>query len=207
MTNFWRHLIKYKTYAFINLFGLSLGLTVSTLIVLHVLHESAYDKFLPGYDQVLRIQPEASTGDNTQTWATTEGFLAPALSNAYSEIESATRIMPSTNDIVFKADSTTVAQSGVILADEQFFKVMPYPFVYGDPATALKKPDGIILTLSMSTKFFGHVNPIGSTLSTSFMTFEVTGVLADIPATSHLHFSAVFPLRLWIPDADQSRQM
>lgn len=59
----------------------------------------------------------------------------------------------------------------------------------------------------MSKKFFGNENPIGRLLSTDFATFTVTGVLAEIPETSHFHFKVVFPLSSWWPDADQSRNM
>lgn len=206
MKNFWRHLVKYKTYAAINLIGLSIGLAVTTLIVLHVFQEFDYDNFLPGYSQVIRIQPTASTGELTQQWATTEGFLVPALAGTYPEIEAGTRILPVGNALVFRVDSTSFSQKGVILADEGFFDVFPYPFVHGDRATALKQPNGIVISEATAVKFFGDDNPMGRMLTTSFMTFQVTGVFRDIPVNSHLHFTTVFSLRVWMPDADQGRQ-
>ncbi|HTF16831.1 MAG TPA: ABC transporter permease, partial [Chryseolinea sp.] len=207
MKNFWRHILRNKTYAFINLFGLSLGLTVTTLIILYVQREFDYDNYLPGYDRVIRIQPVASSGEYRQEWAASEGFLVPALTGMFEEIEAGTRIMAAGSDLIFRRDSLVIAQKNVILADENFFDVLPYSFVYGDRATALRRPDGIVLARSMAEKLFGPGNPVGRILTTSFSTFQVTGVIEEIPERSHLHFSAVFPLRVWIPDADQSRQM
>lgn len=205
MKNLWRHILKNKIYAFINLFGLTLGLTVCTLILLYVQDETSYDTFLPGYDHVIRIQPAAFSGDDHQEWATSEGFVVPALMSMYPEIESGTRFILSNGDIVFRKDSTAFAQEGVIAADEKLFDVFPFEFIHGDRLTALKKPNGIVLAAEVARKFFGNDDPIGKVLATSFGLLQVTGVFRDIPASSHFHFKAAFPLRIWIPDADQSR--
>src|SRR5688572_7359373 len=83
MIKTWRHLAKNKTYALINLFGLTLGLSVCIYIFLYVQHELSYDRYLPGYNEIVRIQPDVSSGEDHQEWATTEGFIAPALTAMY----------------------------------------------------------------------------------------------------------------------------
>jgi len=202
-----RYLSKNKSYAIINLFGLTLGLAISIFIFLYVQDELSYDKYLPGYDQVVRIQPRAMTSGVEQEWATSEGFLIPALISTYPEIESGTRILRNDNEIVFKNEAEQFSESGVVAVDSTFFKVFPFKFIYGDRNTALDKKDGIVLSKEIATKFFGNTNPIGKFLTTNFGTSEVTGVIEDVPHISHFNFKILFPLKGWWSDVDQSRNM
>lgn len=202
-----RHILKNKSHACINLFGLTLGLSVSILILLYVHDELSFDKYLPGYDRVIRIQPVISTSDGDQEWATSEGFLVPSITSMYPEVESAARILRNDNEIIFKKDSAFFSQDGVVAADSTFFKVFPFEFIYGDKNTALDKPESVVISREVSKKFFGNTNPVGKLLSTDFATLEVTGVMEEVPPNSHFHFQIIFPLRLWFSDADQSRNM
>lgn len=207
MIHTFRHLIKNRNYAIINLFGLTLGLSVSIFIGMFVQDELSYDRYLSGYDQVIRIQPTVSTSDGEQQWATSEGFLVPSISPMYPEIEAGARILRNDYEIVFKTDSVQFSQDGVVAADSTFFKVFPFTFIYGDRNTALDKPEGIVITRSISKKFFGNADPTGKFLTTDFATFSVTGVVEDVPRNSHFHFNVLFPLKSWWGDADQSRNM
>lgn len=202
-----RFLTKNKSHAMINLFGLTLGLSVSAFILLYVQDELSYDNYLPGYDRVIRIQPSVSMGDGEQQWATSEGFLVPTLVSMYPEIEAGTRIVRNDNELIIKTDSAQFSQDGVVAADSTFFKVFPFKFIYGDESTALDKPDGIVITRQVAEKFFGRIDPVGKFLVTDFATFTVTGVVEDVPRKSHFDFKIIFPLRGWWPDADQSRNM
>lgn len=202
-----RHLLKNKSYVIINLFGLTLGISVSIFILLYVLDELSYDRYLPGYDRVVRLQPSVSDLDGEQQWATSEGFLIPSISAMYPEIEAATRILRDDNEIIFKIDSIQISQDGVIAADSTFFNVFPFQFIYGDRYTALLKPDAVVITQQIARKFFGNIDPVGKFLSTDFATFMVTAVVKDVPHNSHFHFNVIFPLKSWWPDADQSRNM
>lgn len=207
MKNLWRQILKNKSYSFINLFGLTVGLTACTFILLYVQDELSYDKYLPGHDHVFRIQPVASSGDDRQEWAACEGFIAPRLVSMYPEIEAAVRILRSENEVVFRADSTDFSQDGVITADSTLFSVFPLEFIAGNRNTAFEKPDAVVISAEVARKFFGDTDPIGKFLVTESTTFQVTGVFKDIPPNSHLHFKVALPLKFWFADADQSRNM
>jgi putative ABC transport system permease protein len=142
-----------------------------------------------------------------QEWATSEGFLAPALSAMYPEVEVSARLLRNDNQFIFRKDSALFLQDGIVAADSTFFRVFPMQFIHGDRTTALNNTNGIVISEEVSKKFFGNENPIGKLLSTDFATFIVAGVIAEIPETSHFHFKVVFPLSSWWPDADQSRNM
>ncbi|MFN8333717.1 MAG: FtsX-like permease family protein [Cyclobacteriaceae bacterium] len=202
-----RHLLNNKIHALINLFGLSLGLTVSIFIYLFVQDELAYDTFVPGYEQVFRLETDAVTGSKVQTWASTEGYLVPAITALYPDIEAATRMMPINNEVLLKSDTLQFSESKVWAVDTTFFDVFPIPFVYGDAATALDGPEAMVISEALATKFFGAVNPLGKILLTGEHTYRVTGVMQNIPAISHFHANAVVSLKRTWRDVDQSRNI
>lgn len=202
-----RHLFKNRLHALINLFGLSLGLTVSILIYLFVQDELSFDKYVAGYEDVFRIQTDVVTGSDVQTWASSEGYLVPAISSGYPEVVAATRTFPITGDVLFRADSTRFSESNTWAADTTFFDVFVIPFVYGDPETALDGPESIVISRTLAEKFFGKIDPTGKILTTENSTYHVTGVMNDMPDASHFHASAIISLKSFWPDIDEVRNM
>lgn len=200
-----RHLLNNKVHALINLFGLSLGLTVSIFIYLFVQDELAYDKYVSHYEDVLRLHTDVITGDEVQTWAASEGYLVPTLSNLYPDIAGATRMLPINGDVLLKSDSIQFSESYTWAVDTTFFNVFPLTFLYGDRATALHGPGNIVIAKSVATKFFGNINPIGKIMTTERATYHVTGVMDDMPPTSHLQVKVLISLKQIWPDVDESR--
>jgi putative ABC transport system permease protein len=88
------------------------------------------------------------------------------------------------------------AESNVIGADSTIFKVFTIPFIAGDPATALREPNAIVITRSMAAKYFGDKDPMGQTLHFDhfFSDCKVTGVVEDYPENSHLKFGVILSL-------------
>lgn len=200
-----RHLLNNKVHALINLFGLALGLSVSIFIYLFVQDELAYDKYIPGYEDVLRLHTDVVTGSKVQTWAASEGYLLPALLNTYPDIAGATRMLPMNGDVLLKSDSLQFSESYAWAVDSTFFNVFPLTFLYGDRATALHGPGSIVISKSVATKFFGNTNPIGKIMTTERATYHVTGVMEDMPATSHMQVKVLISLKQIWPDVDDSR--
>src|SRR5688572_1765423 len=207
LTSAFRHLLKNKIHALINLFGLSLGLTVSIFIYLFVQDELSYDKYIPGYEDVFRLQADVVTGNEVNKWASSQGFVVPTVAETYPEIEAATRILPITNDLLFKVDSAEFAENNTWAVDTTFFAVFPISFIYGDPSTALDRPFNIVISKTVAAKFFGKINPIGKIITRDSVAYNVAGVMEDMPATSHFHASIVFPVKPFWPDMDGVRNM
>src|SRR5688572_10928222 len=205
MKSAWRNLLKHRTYMLINLFGLTLGLSVSIFILLFVRDEFNYDKFLPGYEQICRIQFLVTTEDDKEEWATTEGFMIPQMASHFPEIEAATRILKQDNDFLLKTETEQFAQDGFIAVDSTFFQVFPFKFIYGDPRTALNTPNSIVITREVAKKFFGDTDPIGKVLTADHGDLIVDGVVEDIPKASHFHFKVAFSLKFWWNSIDQAR--
>lgn len=204
MKSAWRNLKKNKIYTLINLFGLTLGLSVSIFILLFVRDEFNYDKFLPGHQQIARIQFLINAEDQEE-WATTEGFIVPTMAPEFAEIESATRILKTEQDVLLRHGTEKFAQDGFLAVDSTFFHVFPFEFIYGDRLTALSTPHGIVITESVAKKFFGNEDPTGKILTADFGELTVNGVIRDVPRSSHFHFNVAFPIRSWWKTIDESR--
>src|SRR5688572_12170936 len=180
MKSAWRNWTKHRTYVLINLFGLTLGLSVSIFILLFVRDEFSFDRFLSGYEQVSRIQMSVVTDDGNKDWATTEGFVMPTLVSQFPEIIAGTRILKLDNQFFLRSETEEFAQDGILAVDSTFFQVFPFNFIYGDRRTALSNPHSVVITKEVAKKFFGDSDPVGKNLTSDHGQLTVEGVLDDI---------------------------
>jgi putative ABC transport system permease protein len=192
-----RALAKNKTYAFINVFGLSLGIAACLLILSYVRYEFSYDSWLPGADRAFEIQTffhatkEGGEEGKSQTTAYVAG---QALKKDFPQID---RLVYATtqNAIFVQNGQPTTATDGTLAVDGPLFDVLQMPFVRGDPSHALDDPHSLVLSEAEATKRFGNENPIGKTLAlisgTITADYRVTGVFRDLPKNSNFKMSAV----------------
>lgn len=183
-----RNLSKHTGYSLINILGLSVGMMCFILISLFVRIELSYDRFHEKADRIFRVVKEDPGnfyfGNNH--YAVTPVPLAPSLVAEFPAIEFATRIDNVTE--LISRDDLKVYEDGM-WGDEHFFDVFSYPLVSGDPSTALKEPNTIVLSRSMATRFFGDLDPMGQTvLFQNEKTLRVTGLMEDPPENSHITF-------------------
>ena len=186
-----RAMRKQVGYAFINVVGLSAGLTCFVLIMLFVQHELSYDRFYGQADRIHRIikRHPGSTMFGSEYWALTPPQIAPVLTTEYPEIEAATTVDDHTGLLSY--DDKYVLEEGWA-ADASFFEVFGLSLLIGDQQTALKDPDSIVLTASLAQKLFGDENPVGETLLfKQAASFKVTGVIADLPENSSFQYSFI----------------
>ncbi|MGH2648412.1 MAG: FtsX-like permease family protein, partial [Ginsengibacter sp.] len=74
-------------------------------------------------------------------------------------------------------------------ADSNFFKIFDFKSANGKLQTALDKPNTVVITKSIATKYFGKSNPIGQVLLfNNKKEFVVSAVAEDIPSNSHFSF-------------------
>jgi putative ABC transport system permease protein len=190
-----RALLKNRTYAFINIFGLGVGLAACLMLLLYVRYERSYDEWLPGSENVYQVQtrwtdPQTGEVSNGQMSAYVVGT---ALRKDFPQIESSVYAL-STSPVVLRGGQALPTED-VIYVDNLFFDVLPFPLVHGDPATALREPGSIVLTETEARKYFGDANPMGQTLTLlargQTADHRVTGVMRDLPRNSHMELSLV----------------
>lgn len=195
-----RNLWRRKGIALLNVFGLTLGITVFLLITQYVRFETSYDQYYPDKDRIYRIGLEQyQNGELVQASAENYPALGPALLKDFPEVESYARMynLGAKNNIVVTYEDglnkIAFKQKRFLYASETFLDLFGYQMVTGDAHSALLEPFKTVLSESTAKKYFGTSNPVGKYLRMQDDDFnnelyEVTGVVRDVPANSHLKF-------------------
>jgi putative ABC transport system permease protein len=183
-----RNLSKYKAFTAINLLGLAIGLATCLLITLYVCDELSYDRYNKNADHIYRINADFQLNGSVFNRRTTPAAMAPVLVREYPQIQQAVRIFDEGKMLV-KKGTETLAEQDCVYADSNFFQVFTLPLIAGDPNTALIQPESIVISETMAKKYFNSTDIIGKTLLINKETYyKVTGVMADMPAQSHVHY-------------------
>jgi putative ABC transport system permease protein len=187
-----RKLLHNKTYGFTNIAGLTIGLAAFWMIALYVADELSYDRFPAKAGRIYRLTHFARWDGGSLKLAPTSAPFAPAMKPLFPEMEEIVRIVPEGGGIISGGNKKIKAED-IFFADKNVYRVFDYPFVEGDPQTALSKPRSIVLTESLAVTLFGSAaKALNQTISfEDKQPVAVTGVMKDAPSNSHLHFSAL----------------
>jgi len=184
--NLWRN----KTFAFINIFGLAFGLTCCLLMIVFIKNELNYDKFNKNASSIYRVA--FSDYLNMGGHATTPLPIGPALKQQMPEVQNVARI--DYNDSYLMKYENNEYFEPISFADEDVFKMFSFPLVEGDPNTALKEPNSIVISEQMARKYFGNEDPLNKILkigSTGSLNSTVKGVFKNLPQNSQLQFNCL----------------
>ncbi len=185
-----RNLSKNKLFSFINILGMSISLTSVFIITLFVLDEFSFDKHVANYERKFRIYDyRISDNGETGNLAVVPYPMATFIQKDLPEIESIARIMSTFGDNLFEASGKQLQQADGIYAEEQLPEILSINFIAGDPLTALSKKNQVVLNKTTAEKYFGTTDVIGKPIKVSKNEFTITGVIADLPETSHLKIS------------------
>lgn len=178
-----RNLRKHSLYSFINIAGLSIGLSACILIFLFVRHELTYDRHNDNYDQIVRVTTTVLSPESDISFATSPYPLADALLREFPEIESVVRIEPSPT--VVRHGKELVQEANFYKADPSIFSVFSFSFLVGDKQQSLNQPNSLVLTEDIARKYFvTPENAIGKTLLCDTVQLKITAVIANLPANS-----------------------
>lgn len=186
----WRNIKRYKFTSFINIFGLTVGLTCCLLIVTYIINELSYDRFNVNADRTFRITRTfySANGEESLHLSSIAPAFGPLLTAAFPEIEKMTRVLP-TGNTVLRYKEKLFNEQNAFFADENFFDVFSLPVVEGDKKTALNSPYNIMMSEEVAKKYFGNQDPINKTiqLDNTKHEFKITGVFQAFPSNSHMH--------------------
>lgn len=187
-----RNLKKHISLTLINVLGMAVALAACLLIGLFIFDELAYDQVIKDGDRIYRVALETSD----TKWAGSPGPLAEGLKNDFEEVENSTRIMkfPELDQMLLKSENKggvkQFYETKGYYVDSTFFEVIDYEFLSGNKSNALKAPNSIILSASLSEKFFGEKDPLNEsiTIGLPFGDFDytITGVFEDRDRKSHI---------------------
>ncbi|MEM9831316.1 MAG: ABC transporter permease [Bacteroidota bacterium] len=196
-TTAFRILKKNLGVSLINILGLALSLAVFLLILQFISFELSYDTFHEGKEHIYRVESQFfKNKELTDDWATSSTGYGQALLEAFPEITAMTRLYSWSSERVVQYEDIKFREKQVVAADAAFFTFFSFPFVAGNPETALQEPNTVVISESYRQKYFGDEDPIGKTLKISDIqrTYicEVTGVFADFPDNSHLRYDIMY---------------
>ncbi len=186
-----RNIRRDATYSLINILGLTIGITGSLLLILYVYDDLSFDRYQEKADRIYRISSRISEPDDAFNWAVTQVPLAPQLMADYPEVEEAVRLIQSGRHLYHFQDKEFFEED-VCYSDSNVFRVFTFEWVEGDPETALKEPNSIVLTRSFSERYFGSESPIGKEIiREDGRSHNVTGLIEDPPHNTNFTFSAL----------------
>ncbi len=201
-----RNMMKQRTFSLINLFGLAVGMACCILILLYVQDEQSYDKYHDNHEDIYRITTEGQIGGANRHFAIGSGAMAPVFKEEIPEIVQYSRVF---NLQILQQGRTLISyqdknfeEEGILFVDSTFFKIFKHEFLRGDPATALNRPNTVVITEDVASRIFGDEDPIGKILQYDQLgdaTLEVAAVVRNVPRNSHFTFNYLIPITTFPP--------
>ncbi len=190
-----RNIFRNKLFSFVNIAGLSFGISSAVLIFLWIGDELLVDRFHQDGDRFYRVMENQKYSDGRlYTFSSTPAPMAPFIKDKFPEIELATRVTWQVSHL-FEAGEKMFFENGRCV-DQDFLLMFSLKFINGDKLTALTDKTSIVVSRSMAEKYFGAEDPLGKVLVTDHEhSFKVTGVFEDLPAQSSWKFSFLLPFR------------
>lgn len=189
-----RSLMRHKGYTFINIFGLSVGIAASVLILLYSESELSYDKMHAQAEQIhllykQRITP-TGTQDTYDTWAPT----LDAMKADYPEIEGGVRVVD--NPLWLQVGEKRFYEEA-ILTDNSFFSVFDYELISGNRDQVFSNPNSIVLSQEAADRLFPGQDPIGKTVEATGLNnqYIVSGIIGNVPYNTRLQPNVLVPLQ------------
>ncbi|MEE1961522.1 ABC transporter permease [Allomuricauda taeanensis] len=182
----WRSLTKRKGFAFINIFGLSLGFGCSILVFLFVSHHLRYDNFHANVERIYRVNTEEHRDIIDYEAAVPPGF-ANAFKQDYDYAEIVAKNVTKDNWLVTTENGTGKKQfkADVAFTETGFFEIFNYPLIDGSNGAPISEPNTALITEHLAQTIFGDTDPINQTfVLENSETIRVTGVLKDLPKTT-----------------------
>jgi putative ABC transport system permease protein len=203
---FIRNIQRQKLFTFINLLGLTVSIASTLLIYLYVRHEFSYDRFHSHAERIYRINQTFIWGDNTDSqFSSTGPGVAYAVKEELAEVELITSIHTPGNFIISNTlpsnEVISFEENKILAVDTNFFRMFNFPFLKGDPMSALRQTNTMVMTISTAKKYFGEENPIGKLVRLGGLsgdnqkTYEVTGVVEDTPDNSYIEFDVLLSMK------------
>jgi putative ABC transport system permease protein len=191
-----RALAKNKTYAFINIVGLAIGLVACLLILLYVRYEQSYDSWMKDADQAFQLQSyhiAEDRGGDQQNIQLSAIIAGRTLAKDFPQVENVVFVRSFAPVVIQDGRPSQIDDLRMVVGN--IFDILQVPFVRGDPRTALTDSHSLAISESEAKRRFGDADPIGKTLTivdnAGDVDYRVTGVFRDIPRNSSFSASMV----------------
>jgi putative ABC transport system permease protein len=179
-------------FAFINLSVLVTGITSCILVILYIIYQSDFDAHHAKADRIFRLSTDIRMGQGGDKTPQTSVHLGDLLKKKTDFVEDYVRFNP------FNFESFKIhykdyifTETNILGTEPNVFRVFTHTLLAGNPVTALKEPNSIVLTESLAKKYFHTIDCLGEILKIDQEDYSVTGVIKDLPNNSDLNFRAL----------------
>lgn len=189
----YRTFLKYRSSFFINLFGLSTGLTCVLLIYLWTNDELKIDQFHENSSRLYQVLENVNQDDRIITRFTTAGPTAEALAEEMPEVEyAATATTEFGGTYILSVDNRDFTTRG-LYATHDFFKLFSFRLIQGDADQVLSDKKSMVISMGLASRLFGSPeNAVGKVVEWQHeKEYKVSGVFEDIPPYSSMQFDFV----------------
>jgi len=191
-----RNLWKNRTYGFLNIFGLAIGIACAALIFLWVEDELTYDHYFKKRDYLSWIKNKQTYDGTTFTFDATPGLLAKTMKTEIPGIKNTARSSWG-NKLLFSLGEKSIYEQGRYV-DSNLFSMLQLPFIKGRAAEAFTQLHSVVISKKMAEKFFGSTDVIGKTLKVNNEhDYVVTGVIEDLPENISIKFDWLAPFQIY----------
>jgi putative ABC transport system permease protein len=193
-----RIMLRQKVYSFINITGLSVGIAATLIILIYVTDEVSYDRFHQNPELIYRVFFTGRLQGTEVRSAVSASPVAEAMQKQIPDVAEVVRFglwrtMP------MSYGDKNFTEKHFLVADSNFFKFFSFPFIAGDPETALRGTNKIVITESVAKRYFGDESPLGKIMvrGSERSPSEVTGIVKDPPHNSHIDFDIILSGESW----------
>lgn len=182
-----KHIVKNKLDSFINILGLTIGISAFVILINYVYFEYSFDSSIPHNNSIYRIVSDVPQQNGSiMNTAMSSGYFSKAAEEHFTEIISSARITPSFETLV-KVNDISSYEKNFWFADSSFFNIFQFELVQGNPSKVLDGSFKIVISERIAKKYFGNSNPINQTILVhNQWQYTVSGILKNLPSNLHL---------------------
>lgn len=188
-----RFIWKTRTYSFINMSGLAIGIATAAMAYLFLADQFSFDRFHDKSDRLYRIGAQLEFRGETEKMGGASYIMGKTLPEEVPGIEMATHVK---NGIALRLIDQDYNYLVFHYADPEMFQMLDFNFISGTPG-AFQDPENIVVS-----KSFAKTLPASNELRLLFgeeeKVFSVAGVYEDFPMTSTFRPSVIIPFNFWV---------
>jgi putative ABC transport system permease protein len=192
----WRNLWKNKATSFINLFGLSIGMTAALFIFLWVQNEISFDNYHSSKNNIYRVTNSIQVSkDEKWIWESSPMPLAETAAKEIPEVQKSARLIVNRwGGQLLTINHKLFSEKTSAYVDKTWFDIFHYDFVAGNVSAFGKNPFSIILTETKAKKYFGDADAIGKIIRVDTVNYTVEGIVKDNPVNSSFQFDVLLQM-------------
>lgn len=189
-----RNLLREKGSSFLNVAGLTLGITCSLVLFLLVKHLATFDNFHKNRDRIYRVVTESDGNSGKFHTPGVPAVLPDAFRQDFPEAEEVTFTSYRSNSLIRVPQENGEAKKfqeerGVVFAQPNFFRIFDRSLLAGNPEKAIDEPNEAIISRSLARKYFGKEDVLGELVKYDTIEYKITAVMEDYPVNTDFPFS------------------